>query len=90
MTLRDDHKASQQGPLVLKWPEGVSAATGLSAVSLQRQRAQGDAPRLYAVTERHLVTTGADLLEWIKAKAVPAGYKCRPAVRRRQSAKDAP
>jgi hypothetical protein len=46
-------------------------------------RAQGDAPRLYAVTERALVTTEADLLSWIQAKAVPASYKCRPATTKR-------
>jgi hypothetical protein len=67
---------------IYAWPEGVA----MSVPALQRARAQGDAPRLYAVTERKLVTTGADLLEWIRAKAVPPGYKCRPAVRRRDQA----
>jgi len=50
--------------------------------TLQRSRAIGDAPRLYALSERVLVTTTADLLEWVQTKAVPASYKCRPAVRR--------
>lgn len=70
---------------IYDWPEGVSEAVGLSVPALQRQRAQGDAPKLYALTERRLVTTGQDLLDWVKAKAVPPGYKCRPAVRSRRS-----
>lgn len=74
----NDPSEQQQGPDVLTWPEGVAAATGASTVSLQRRRAAGDAPKLYAVTERRLVTTRADLLEWIRAKSVPPGYKCRP------------
>jgi hypothetical protein len=65
---------------VYAWPDGVADAIGLSVQALQRQRAQGDAPKLYAITERKLVTTGQDLLIWIRAKAVPPGYKCRPAV----------
>lgn len=67
---------------IIPWPDGVAEATGSSPVTLQRQRAHGDAPRLYALTERTLVTTSSDLLEWIRAKEVPPGYKCRPAVRR--------
>jgi predicted DNA-binding transcriptional regulator AlpA len=75
-------KAPRPAPVgagIVQWPDGVAAATGLSAPTLQRRRSQGDAPKLYAVTERALVTTEADLLEWITAKAVPADYKCRPA-----------
>ncbi len=67
---------------ILSWPDGVAQAVNMSAPALQRQRAQGDAPKLYAITERKLVTTGADLLEWIRNKAVPTTYKCRPAVQR--------
>lgn len=66
---------------IVPWPDGAAAATGISAPTLQRQRARGDAPKLYAVTERALVTTEADLLEWVKAKEVPPSYKCRPATR---------
>ena len=51
----------------------MAEAVGLSVPALQRQRAQSDAPKLYAITERKLVTTGADLLDWVKAKAVPPG-----------------
>ena len=78
------HEGNQAGPLrdIYAWPDGVAEAVGMSVPALQRQRAQGDAPRLYAITERKLVTTRADLLEWVRAKAVPPGYKCRPAVRR--------
>jgi hypothetical protein len=70
---------------IVPWPEGVANITGISALTLQRRRNEGDAPRLYAVTERGLVTTEADLLEWIRAKAVPAGYKCRPATAGRRA-----
>lgn len=73
------------GPDILQWPDGVAKAVGTSSVTLQRGRAAGDAPRLYAVTERNLVTTRADLLEWIRAKVVPPTYKCRPATRRGRS-----
>ncbi len=64
---------------IVPWPEGVAQATGLSTMTLQRGRAAGDAPKLYAISERNLVTTGSDLLEWVRGKAVPPGYKCRPA-----------
>ncbi|WP_395699091.1 hypothetical protein [Aquabacterium sp.] len=66
---------------IIQWPEGVAEETGVSTTNLQTRRAQGDAPKLYAVTERRLVTTDADLAEWIRAKEVPATYKCRPATR---------
>lgn len=66
---------------IIPWPEGVSAEVGVGVTQLQTRRAQGDAPKLYAVTERRLVTTDVDLAEWIQAKAVPATYKCRPATR---------
>jgi len=74
---------ADQGPVIYPWPEGVAQVTGLSAPTLQRMRARGDAPRLYAVSERNLVTTSADLLQWVTAKAVPTSYKCRQAVPRR-------
>jgi predicted DNA-binding transcriptional regulator AlpA len=66
---------------IFTWPEGVAAAVGVSEPHLQHLRSRGDAPQLYAVTERRLVTTEADLIEWITAKAVPVDYKCRPATR---------
>lgn len=68
---------------LIPWPEGVAAETGVSEPHLNARRAQGDAPRLYAVTERRLVTTDADLVEWVQAKAVPPTYKCRPPTKRR-------
>lgn len=76
---------AQIGP-IYTWPDGVSELTGLSTVTLQRMRSQGDAPALYAITERSLVTTGADLLAWVRSKSVPVGYKCRPATTRRKRA----
>lgn len=71
---------------IYAWPDDVADAVGLSVPALQRQRAQGDAPKLYAITERKLVTTGADLLDWVRAKAVPPGYKCRPSTRSKDAA----
>lgn len=59
------------------WPDAVASEIGVSAEHLQSRRALGDAPRLFAVTERRLVTTDAALAEWIAAKEVPANYKCR-------------
>ncbi len=64
---------------IIPWPEGVSAEVGVSVPHLQARRALGDAPRLFAVTERRLVTTDADLAAWVATKEVPADYKCRPA-----------
>jgi hypothetical protein len=71
--------APTAGAAILPWPDGVARETGVSAVTLQRLRALGDSPRLYAVSERSLVTTRADLLAWISTKAVPPTYKCREA-----------
>ena len=79
MRYRQDTADAEPREVIYPWPDGVAKATGVSAVTLQRCRAAGDAPKLYAVTERALVTTQADLLEWVRAKAVPANYKCRPA-----------
>lgn len=64
------------------WPDGVAAEVGVSAENLQARRALGDAPKLFAVTERRLVTTDAALAAWIEGKEVPATYKCRAATRR--------
>lgn len=75
-------KQSEISAGIVRWPEGVADALDVSVPTLQRGRAIGDAPKLYALSERVLVTTTADLLEWVRAKAVPATYKCRPAVRR--------
>jgi predicted DNA-binding transcriptional regulator AlpA len=73
------NRRTPTGVGIIPWPEEAAAVTGISAPTLQRMRSQGDAPQLYAVSERALVTTEADLLAWIRAKAVPANYKCRPA-----------
>jgi hypothetical protein len=67
---------------IITWPEGVSAEIGVSVPHLQARRALGDAPKLFAVTERRLVTTDADLAEWVASKAVPVDYKCRTATKR--------
>ena len=69
-------------PKVLAWPEEAAAFLGLSAQTLQKARNDGDCPRLYAPTPRVLVTTDADVIEWLQGKEVDANYKCRPAVRR--------
>jgi hypothetical protein len=66
---------------IFSWPDAVAQKVGVSAQHLQARRAMGDAPRLFAVTERCLVTTGEALAEWIAAKEVPRDYKCRPPVR---------
>ena len=66
---------------IIPWPEGVAAEVGVSAPHLQAGRANGDAPALYAITERRLVTTDADLAKWIQGKQVPANYKCRAGTR---------
>ena len=78
MKPKTDQARQPQEAGIVRWPEGAAALTGISAPTLQRKRSQGDAPQLYAVSERALVTTEADLLAWIRAKAVPAGYQCRP------------
>lgn len=82
MTPKTDPARQPQGAGIVQWPEGAAALTGISALTLQRKRSQGDAPQLYAVSERALVTTEADLLTWIRAKAVPVGYQCRPPTRK--------
>ena len=82
MRANPEAAAADLAHVIVPWPDGVAKATGMSAMTLQRARAAGDAPKLYAVSERNLVTTGADLLEWIRAKAVPPGYRCRPPVKR--------
>jgi hypothetical protein len=64
---------------IITWPEGAAAELGLSPDTLQARRRDGDSPQLYAPTSRILVTTRADLMDWIKSKAVPADYKCREA-----------
>ena len=70
---------------IIPWPGGVSAEVGVSVPHLQARRALGDAPRLFAVTERHLVTTDADLIAWVETKSVPVDYKCRTATKRRST-----
>lgn len=75
-------KPSEISSGIVRWPEGVADALDVSVPTLQRSRALGDAPKLYALSERVLVTTTTDLLAWVRAKEVPADYKCRPPVRR--------
>lgn len=71
---------------LIRWPEGVAKTLDVSEQMLQARRADGDCPKLYAVSPRVLVTTEADLLDWIKSKEVSEGYKCRPATRRGRAA----
>jgi predicted DNA-binding transcriptional regulator AlpA len=66
---------------IIHWPEGVAEVVGVSVPHLQHRRSLGDCPRLYAVTERRLVTTDADIAAWVTGKEVPASYKCRTATR---------
>lgn len=66
---------------IYAWPEAVAQKLGVSEKHLQARRKLGDAPQLFAVTERRLVTTGEALFRWLEAKAVPPDYKCRPATR---------
>lgn len=75
---------------VLPWPEAVARETNVSAAVLQRKRAAGDAPRLYAVSERQLVTTRGDLIEWIRSKLVPPTYRCREATVKGQGSRGGP
>jgi hypothetical protein len=63
--------------VVLTWPEGVAEAVGLSVAQLKVMRSHGDAPALYAASERRLVTFDSDVEQWIRAKQVPTNYKCR-------------
>lgn len=71
---------------IIRWPEGVAAVIDVSPQMLQSRRADGDCPKLYAVSPRVLVTTESDLLDWIKGKEVDPGYKCRPGNRRGRAA----
>lgn len=71
---------------IIRWPEGVAAVLDVSPLTLQSRRADGDCPKLYAVSPRVLVTTESDLLEWIKSKEVADGYKCRQATRKGRAA----
>lgn len=65
-----------------RWPDKAADELGVSVQSLQVRRSLGDAPQLFAVTERCLVTTDQALAEWIAAKKVPSNYKCRRPVRK--------
>ena len=69
---------------IIAWPEGVAAEVGVSVPHLQHRRSLGDAPKLYAVTERRLVTFDIDIAAWVADKEVPSTYKCRVATRRGQ------
>jgi hypothetical protein len=66
-------------PEIITWPEGVAAICGVGEVTLKRDQARGNHPKLYAVTTRNLVTTRDDLMEWLRAKEVPVGYRARTA-----------
>lgn len=63
---------------ILSWPQGVADLLGVAASTLNQQRASGDAPRLYTVGPRTLLTTEADVMEWLRSHEVPPGYKARP------------
>lgn len=67
---------------IIRWPDGVAKTLDVSEQMLQSRRADGDCPKLYAVSPRVLVTTEKDLLEWITSKAVDDGYKCRQGTRK--------
>lgn len=71
---------------IIRWPEGVAKTLDVSEQMLQSRRADGDCPKLYAVSPRVLVTTESDLLHWIKSKEVSDGYKCRPGTRKGRAA----
>lgn len=71
---------------IIRWPDGVAATLDVSPQMLQSRRADGDCPKLYAVSSRVLVTTEKDLLDWITSKAVDDGYKCRQATRKGRAA----
>lgn len=71
---------------IIRWPAGAAAILDVSPQMLQAQRAEGDCPKLYAVSSRVLVTTEKDLLEWITSKAVDEGYKCRQGTRKARAA----
>ena len=66
-------------PEIIVWPEGVAEICGVGVPTLRRDQARGNHPKLYAITTRNIVTTRGDLLDWIRAKQVPVGYRARPA-----------
>ena len=77
------HAATRGGAAddeILRWPDGVSAVTGIPAPTLKRRRTAGDHPRLFAVG-RALFTTRSDTREWILSHEVPAGFRTRPPTR---------
>jgi len=65
----------------LDYPEGVAAFLGISVWTLRAMRARGDCPPLYRVTDRTFKTTRADVLEWLKSRQVPNGFKQREPVK---------
>jgi predicted DNA-binding transcriptional regulator AlpA len=67
---------------VLRFPGEVAAFLGMSEATLANLRTAGNTPRLYAPTPRVLLTTEADVIEWLREHQVEAGYRCRPPVRR--------
>lgn len=65
----------------LRWPRDASALTGIPEVTLNKLRAEGEHPKLYALG-RALFTTTDDLRDWILANEVDPGYRARPAAHR--------
>ena len=67
---------------ILPWPQGVADLLGVAPSTLNPRRAGGDCPRLYTVGPRTLLTTEADVMEWLRSHEVPPGYKARPGTKR--------
>jgi hypothetical protein len=79
--------AATQGDPV-RWPEGAAAILEIPAPTLTKRRADGDAPRLFAIG-RHLFTTREALHEWVLEHEVAPGFRAR-APRREVAALDTP
>jgi hypothetical protein len=58
----------------LRWPADVATLTDQSVPKLERLRAEGDHPKLYAIG-RALFTTLEDVRDWILAHEVAPGFK---------------
>jgi predicted DNA-binding transcriptional regulator AlpA len=61
----------------IAWPKGVAKRIGLSAKTLVKRRLDGDAPKLFQVSPRKLVTTEAELARWVTSKSVAPAGPCR-------------
>jgi len=67
---------SDQTPI--RWPRGVSEILEIPETTLEARRSDGDAPRLYGIG-RALLTTRADVIEWLRAHELKPGETVRPA-----------